>query len=260
MVSGPDTIDATPEFVETPVPQAPRNLRVQSILEVLLCSGFPTQLLIAGALALLFRPSIPTDGTLPFDFIVVVSLLDTVVLIGLVVLFLRVRGERPSQVLLGQGPLLGEVARGVLWLPVVFAVVIVLGTTVQQLAPWLHNVPKNPLQAMLTSPWRVALFALVAVCAGGLREEVQRAFILHRFDQDLGGARLGLILFSVAFGLGHLTQGFDAALITGTLGLLWGLIYLSRRSMVAPAVSHALFNLLEIALYQYASKNGLLPT
>ena len=260
MVSGPDTIDATDEFVDRPVPQAPRHLRAQSVLEVLLCSGFPTQLLIAGVLGLLMRPHIPSDGTLPFDFIVAVSLLDTVALIGLIVVFLRLRGERPGEVLLGQGPLWGEVVRGVLWLPMVFALVIVLGTLVQHVAPWLHNVPKNPLQAMLTSPWRVALFALVAVCAGGLREEVQRAFILHRFDQDLGGARVGLILFSVAFGLGHLTQGFDAALITGMLGLLWGFIYLSRRSMVGPAVSHALFNLLEIALYQYASKNGLLPT
>ena len=98
----------------------------------------------------------------------------------------------------------------------------------------MHNVPENPLQAMLTSPWRVAIFAVVVVLAGGVREEVQRGFILHRFDNDLGGAHLGLLLFSVAFGLGHLTQGLDAALITGALGLLWGVMYLHRRSVVAP--------------------------
>ena len=138
-------------------------------------------------------------------------------------------------------------------------IVITLGSLVQSLAPWLHNVQENPLQKMLTSPWRVATFALVVVLAGGVREEVQRAFILHRFEQDLGGVRLGLVLFSVAFGLGHLTQGRDAAIITGSLGFFWGLLYLSRRSMIAPAVSHAFFNLIEIAIYQYASKNGLLP-
>ena len=177
----------------------------------------------------------------------------------LVVAFLRLRGERPGEVLLGPGPFWREVRRGILYLPLVFTVVIAMGAIIQQFAPWLHNVPQNPLQAMLTSPWRVAIFAAVVVLAGGVREEVQRAFILHRFDQDLGGARLGLVIFSVAFGLGHLTQGFDAALITGTLGFLWGLLYLARRSMIAPAISHSLFNLLEIALYQYASKHGLLP-
>ena len=54
--------------------------------------------------------------------------------------------------------------------------------------------------------------------AGGLREEVQRAFILHRFERHLGGAAIGLVVFSVAFGLGHLVQGRDAAVITGLLG------------------------------------------
>jgi len=259
MVTTPDAADATTQPLDTPVPQAPRTSRALSLLEVLLCSGFPTQLLIGGLLvALGARPA--SANLLPFGFVVAVSLLDTLAIVVLVSAFLRLRGERPADVLLGRGPLWPEVRRGIAYLPVVFALVIAMGAIIQKLAPWLHNVPQNPLQAMLTSPWRVAVFALVVVLAGGLREEIQRAFILHRFDQDLGGARVGLVVFSVAFGLGHLTQGFDAALITGTLGLLWGVLYLARRSMVAPAISHSLFNLLEIALYQYASKNGLLPT
>jgi membrane protease YdiL (CAAX protease family) len=229
-----------------------------SLLEVLLCSGFPTQLLIGGLLIVL-GARVSSADTLPFGFVVAVSLLDTLAIVALVVLFLRLRGERARDVLVGRRRVWAEVRRGVFYLPLVFALVIALGAIVQTWLPWLHNVPKNPLQAMLTSPGRVAIFAVVAVLAGGLREEVQRAFILHRFEQDLGGARLGLVVFSVAFGLGHLTQGFDAALITGTLGLLWGVLYLARRSIIAPAVSHSLFNLLKIALYQYASRNNLLP-
>ncbi len=235
----------------------PRPSRVLSLLEVLLCSGFPTQLLIGGLLVALGARV--TADALPFWFVVAVSLLDTLAIVGLVVVFLRVRDERATRVLLGSGPLWREARRGLAWLPVVFGLMIGLSAVLKAVAPWLHNVPENPLQAMLTSPWRVAIFAVVVVLAGGVREEVQRAFILHRFDTDLGGARLGLVLFSVAFGLGHLTQGIDAAIVTGMLGLLWGAIYLARRSMVAPAVSHALFNLLQIALYQYASRNGLLP-
>ena len=258
MVTAPDASDTPSQPLETPVAEAPRLSRALSILEVLLCSGFPTQILIGGVLiALGFR--VTSAETLPFRFIVAVSLLDTLAIVMLVVVFLRLRGESAAEVLLGRGPLWAEVRRGVAYLPVVFGLVIVLGTVVQALAPWLHNVPENPLQKMLTSPWRVGVFAVVVVLAGGVREEVQRAFILHRFDRDLGGPRVGLAIFSVAFGLGHLTQGFDAAIVTGTLGLLWGLMYLSRRSMVAPAISHSLFNLIEIGLYQYATKHGLLP-
>ncbi len=258
MVNAPDALDASPQPWETPVRPAPRPSRALSLLEVLLCSGFPTQLLSGGLLVAL-GGRVSTTGGLPFGFVVTVSLLDTLAIVVLVVSFLRLRGERPGEVLLGRGPFGPEIRRGIAYLPIVFAVVIAMGAIIQYAAPWLHNVPQNPLQAMLTSPWRVAMFAVVVVLAGGVREEVQRAFILHRFDQDLGGARLGLVLFSIAFGLGHLTQGFDAALITGTLGLLWGLLYLARRSIIAPAISHSLFNLIEIALYQYASKHGLLP-
>jgi membrane protease YdiL (CAAX protease family) len=50
----------------------------------------------------------------------------------------------------------------------------------------------------------------------------------------------------VAFGGGHLIQGKDAALATGLLGAFWGVVYLRRRSAVAPMVSHAGFNLLQI--------------
>jgi len=258
MVSAPDALDTPPQPLELPEPGMPRVSPALSILEVLLCSGFPTQLLIGGLLVGL-GVRVTSADALPFRFVVAVSLLDTLAVVCLVVLFLRLRGEDASRVLLGAGSIWREVRRGIAYLPLVFVLVIAMGSLVQALAPWMHNVPENPLQAMLTSPWRVGIFALVVVLAGGVREEVQRGFILHRFEGDLGGAHLGLILFSIAFGLGHLTQGLDAALITGMLGLLWGLMYLRRRSVVAPAISHSLFNLIEIALYQYASRHGLLP-
>jgi membrane protease YdiL (CAAX protease family) len=79
-----------------------------------------------------------------------------------------------------------------------------------------------------------------------VREEVQRGFILRRFEQYLGGGVLGIVLFSAAFALGHLNQGTDLALATGFLGALWGAVYLVRRSIVAPMVSHATFNLAQI--------------
>ena len=257
-MTGPDAFDTPPETGEAATTATPQPSRALSLLEVVICSGFPTQILIAGLLVVLgARPA--ATGALPFGFVVAVSLLDTLAIAVLVTVFLRLRGESPGVVLLGRGPLGPEIRRGLTYLPLVFTLVIALGALLRWLAPQLHNVPENPLQAMLTSPIRVAIFAVVVVLAGGLREEVQRAFILHRFDHDLGGARVGLVVSSVAFGLGHLTQGYDAGIITGALGFLWGTIYLARRSMVAPAVSHALFNLIQVALYQYASKNGLLP-
>jgi membrane protease YdiL (CAAX protease family) len=93
------------------------------------------------------------------------------------------------------------------------------------------------------------MFAVVVMIAGGLREEVQRGFILHRFDRYLGGGALGVLLYSVVFGLGHLEQGRDTAIAVALLGALWGLIYLTRRSIVGPMVSHAGFNLAQLLKY-----------
>jgi membrane protease YdiL (CAAX protease family) len=79
-----------------------------------------------------------------------------------------------------------------------------------------------------------------------LREEIQRAFILHRFDQRLGGGLVGVIAFGIAFGLGHYVQGWSVVIITALLGMLWSVVYLARRSVIAPMVSHASFNLIEV--------------
>jgi len=114
------------------------------------------------------------------------------------------------------------------------------------LAPWLHDVPTNPLEQMAGTVGGVATLAVVAIFAGGLREELQRAFLLKRFEQHLGGAMVGLVVLSVAFGLGHGVQGFDAMITTGLLGAFWAALYLRRRSVIAPVVSHAGFNTLEV--------------
>jgi membrane protease YdiL (CAAX protease family) len=87
---------------------------------------------------------------------------------------------------------------------------------------------------------------VVVIVAGGIREEIQRAFLLRRFEQWLGGGAIGVITTSIAFGGGHLLQGVDAAIATGMLGAFWGLVYINRRSVVAPMVSHAGFDLLQI--------------
>jgi len=142
---------------------------------------------------------------------------------------------------------MSEGVLGLLLIPITFGIAIAVILTVRRFAPSLHNVDQNPLQGLLTSPRDAWLFALVVLVAGGVREEIQRAFLLHRFDVWLGGRTVGLVVTSLAFGAGHFElQGVDAGLATGLLGLFWGFVYLRRRSSVAPIVSHAGFDLLQV--------------
>jgi membrane protease YdiL (CAAX protease family) len=90
------------------------------------------------------------------------------------------------------------------------------------------------------------LFALVVMIGGGVREEIQRGFVLRRFEQYLGGGAAGLVIFSALFGLGHVEQGYDVALATAVLGALWGAVYLTRRTVLPAMIGHAGFNLAQV--------------
>ncbi len=216
---------------------------------MLLCSGFPSQLLLIGVLHGFGVRALTAEGHLSPPFIFALSLADAVVVIGLVLLFLRAHHESARGVLLGARSVVREAAVGVLLLPLILALVVAILLAVLTMAPQLHNVARNPLEEMLRTRSDAAVFGVVVLIAGGVREEVQRGFILHRFERYLGGGALGVGLYSVLFGLGHVEQGYDAVVATAALGAAWGVTYLARRSIVAPMVSHAGFNLAQLAKY-----------
>jgi membrane protease YdiL (CAAX protease family) len=174
-------------------------------------------------------------------------LADTLIVTVLMVWLTRAHGESPSALWLGIARPRRELFVGLLLVPVVFLMVVILLNGLRLFAPWLHDVTTNPLEQLAgNTPISAATFGLVAILAGGVREELQRAFVLRRFEQHLGGANVGVVISSIAFGLAHKTQGWDAVITTGVLGFFWALLYLDRRSSIAPVISHAGFNSLEI--------------
>ena len=237
-------------FPDAQLQPLPRRIlpfeRAGAALECILCSGFPSQIALIILLTGFGLSMQGSAGGLNPRFLFTLALLDAVIVVGLTVFFLKAHGESVREVLIGQRSIFREVLVGIALVPLVFGIVIVVLAVVLTYAPWLHNVPRNPLEDMLGSRLDAAIFAVVVMIAGGVREEVQRGFIVHRFGQYLGGGGTGVVIHSVLFGLGHYEQGYDAAVATGLLGLFWGVIYLRRGSIVAPVVSHAAFNLAQV--------------
>lgn len=211
-------------------------------VEILLCSGYPTQILISSALLVAGLRPTTADGKLSGVFVFALSLVDTVALLSMIVLFIRLRGERARDVFFGVTQPLRELTVGVLSLPWVIVLVVSLTLIIRRFVPSLHNVPDNPLEGLLAGQASIWMFLFVVIVAGGVREELQRAFLLQRFRDHLGQPWLGLLITSLAFGMGHTLQGLDAAVITGSLGAFWGFLYLARRGALASMVSHSLFN------------------
>jgi membrane protease YdiL (CAAX protease family) len=232
----------SPHVPESPIPVLHRLV---ALLEVIVCSDFLTQLALSDTITMLgYGPY--AAGRLRISYVVGLSLLDTILLIGLILFFLRAHGESAREVFLGRRPVADEVRVGIPLIFFALLIGIIVLVAIRYFAPQLHTVERNPLQDLVRTPRDAWLFAFVVLVAGGIREEVQRAFLLHRFERYFGGGFIGIIVTSTAFGTGHLLQGVDAAIATGLLGAFWGTVYLRRRSSVAPMVSHAGFDLVQV--------------
>ena len=238
-------IDTPSETIEPVFEPAPAPLPAPAWptwVEILLCSGYPTQLLLGQLLVLAGVQPMLANGALSSNFVFLLSMGDTVLLLSLIVWLIMRRGERPLTVFFGGRPAVPEIFAGVASLPVVLMLVVGLTVAIRRFVPVLHNVADNPLEGMIGNGANISLFLLVVIVAGGVREELQRAFLLHRFRHDLRQPWMGLLITSVAFGMGHTLQGLDAAIVTGALGATWGVMYLTRGSAAAGMVSHSLFN------------------
>lgn len=227
---------------------------IVAVFEVVAASGFPTQLGLGALLMVLGLRPFADNGSLSMSYLAVLMPADTVLILALVAWRIRAGGERVSGVLLGARPWPREGWLGVGLVPVIFGAVVLVMLALRAAWPGLHNLEANPFEALVRSRLDALVLGVLVIMTGGLKEEVQRAFVLHRFDQQLGGARLGLVLYSLVFGTGHIIQGYDVAIVTALLGMAWGTVFLWRRNVVAPAVSHAGFNAAQVL--QFAMFGG----
>ncbi len=168
----------------------------------------------------------------------------------LVWFLLGMRGRRLASLSPGARSPAREVMTGLLVLPGLFVLVIATAFLFQVLAPsWVSTF--NPMLELIQTPADLAWFLLTGILVGGVKEEIQRAFILDRFSSDLGGAWVGLIIWSTLFGAGHLSQGPDRAVQAGLLGFVFGCLYLRRRSVAAPIVSHAAYDVVVVLMVYF---------
>ena len=241
-----------------PVPAAPRTWvhTLISLFQAMLLSGVPTLVVVAGFVFLGFGVDPMTGSGLSIEFVAIVSLLDTALVALLIKLFLTLNGETSADVFIGPRPALRELARGLLLVPVSFAGVTAVVLVIRQIIPGLHNVPDNPLVELMQTPFDAAILLVVVVLGGGVKEELQRAFILHQFRHTALGRAITLALFSLLFGILHFDQGWDVSIGVGLLGLFWGVLYYRRGSAVMSMANHAGFNAAQVLSFVAASAMG----
>ena len=102
-----------------PAPAPPRMTPARAVLEVLACSSYPTQLVVAGGLAAAGVHGLKADGGLNATFVIGVALGDAALVAALVVWFIHRNGESMAAVFIAGRPAWREAAFGVALAPAV---------------------------------------------------------------------------------------------------------------------------------------------
>lgn len=181
-------------------------------------------------------------------YVASLMLTEASITLPIIYILLRLRGQTLRSIGWWRGSFRRESVIGLAFLPVLFGSTIAISQFFQHVMPE-YLTQRNPLLEIVKTPSQLLLMMFSSLYVGGVKEETQRAFVLTRFEENLGGAIVGLIVWSLFFGYGHYIQGIDNAVAAGTLGLVFGLLFIWRRSVTGPIVAHAAYDILTLIVY-----------
>ncbi len=242
-------MDHLPLYLDNP--RKPLVDRLLAIFEVLLLSGLPSSSI---ALSLFHRKSVEfliNDPKILSAFL----LLEAGITFLLLTIVLKAHGETFVSLGLQWDRWKPNLLIGLALVPLLFLINTIVVFVFHVYLP-KYYLEQNPLTGIIHTPQQLALFIFSALVAGGIKEEFQRAFILCRFGRYLGGAGLGLVLWSIAFGAGHYVQGMQGIAIATIYGLVFGITYLVSRSLIAPIVAHGAYDTIALLAYWFFSSHG----
>lgn len=133
--------------------------------------------------------------------------------------------------------ILRDAALGLILSPVVISGIALLGATLQSLG---LSGPSQPLPTFLRpqGPDQVLLAVLLVVVVAISEETIFRGYLVARIGGVTGNAAVAVILSSVIFSMGHAYEGLAGMIAVGAMGLVFALLLLWRKSLVAPMVIH----------------------
>jgi membrane protease YdiL (CAAX protease family) len=224
------------------------SARVQAAFEILLVSGIVSSLLISLVFAAIFGRNRLKLIEMDVGFLAAYLMTESAVTFLILWILMKARGETLRELGLCLRKWKPNVFTGILAAPCLIVVSGIVGRAFQLFVPE-YALEKNPMIEMVSSPRQLTLFILAGIIAGGVKEELQRAFILCRFRRHLGGAGVGLVVWSLAFGVGHYAQGAQGVCAAAILGFVFGVLYLMRGNLVLTITAHAVYNTLTLLVY-----------
>ncbi|MEO0818261.1 MAG: type II CAAX endopeptidase family protein [Pseudomonadota bacterium] len=141
-----------------------------------------------------------------------------------------------------------DYAKGAAMVVVTIVAAVVASAAVQYAILAVTGAPaERTFYDVSTLPLYLTMMALIWTTNAFGEEMVFRGLIMSRFATMFGGTRIGWILAAFAqaavFGAGHAGQGIHGVIITGFVGLAFGLLYLiARRNLWPMIIAHGIIN------------------
>jgi membrane protease YdiL (CAAX protease family) len=179
------------------------------------------------------------QGSLGFGIVAVATICRDLALVSLILFFLWRNGEAAAQ--LGW-----TVARGsqefflgvALFVPFTFCA----GLLEQSLLAGGFSAPSTPLPAL--TPARdmtdLVLAVVLVVIVAVAEETIFRGYLILRLKAMTASPAAAVVLSALIFSLGHGYEGSAGVVTVGVMGVVFALVYLWRKSLVAPIVMHFL--------------------
>ena len=186
-------------------------------------------------------------GSLNFKLVAFGTILRDLALVSLIVFFLWRNGEPISQI----GWSVGKRWKDVIWGMVIFVPLFISASFLEKGLQRLgFSVPATPLpfSAATRGPLDLLLaFMLVAIVAFA-EETIFRGYLILRFRNITASPLQAVVFSSVIFSLGHGYEGSAGVVTVGFMGLVFGIIYLWRKTLVTPMTIHFLQDFIGILI------------
>ncbi len=101
-------------------------------------------------------------------------------------------------------------------------------------------------------PVEILLLCVLIIVVAIAEETIFRGYLMLRFNRLTGSLSASVIMSSILFSLGHGYEGFATMVTICISGMIVALIYVWRKSLVAPMVIHLLIDLYPLVLMPLA--------
>ncbi len=187
------------------------------------------------------------QGSVSFVLTAIATILRDLALVSLILFFLWRNKESLIQIGWALKNFWKEVLIGIVLFPFVF---FGAGLLDQFLSSIGFSTPSTPLPAALSAqgPGELLLASVLVVVVALAEETIFRGYLILRFGGITNNLASAIILSAIVFSIGHGYEGTAGVVTVAAMGAVFAIIYVWRRSLVAPIVMHFLQDFIGIVL------------